>query len=423
MGPWVREADDEEEDNDEGGRLRRVAGKRGVLVRQQRSLESTLVGELARGAIVELATDAVEGAARVRISAPLEGWVTARLLEPLSAEEPEPLIAPLSPPTEESGPQLDNGKVTDTYIKQSLEHLKQQKLLKREVVVSILTQAKDLLEKEATVVDLDTPSDAPHVTVCGDVHGQFYDLLTIFEANGLPSQTNPYIFNGDFVDRGSFSFEVAITLLACKVQHPNCVHLNRGNHETRTMARFYGFDGEVRHKYDDDVLEMFHACFVRLPLCCVLHKRCLVVHGGLPSEDQSTLKDIRKIERRCEPPELGLFCDVLWSDPQPFPGRQPSRRGVGLSFGPDVTKRFLERSDLALVVRSHEVRDRGYELEHGGLLITVFSAPNYCDAVGNQGAFVHLSSDLVPRFATFNAAPHPPIRPMAYSTFAALGFA
>ena len=211
------------------------------------------------------------------------------------------------------------------------------------------------------------------MTVCGDVHGQFYDLLTIFEANGLPSQTNPYIFNGDFVDRGSFSFEVAITLLACKVQHPNCVHLNRGNHETRTMARFYGFDGEVRHKYDDDVLEMFHACFVRLPLCCVLHKRCLVVHGGLPSEDQSTLKDIRKIERRCEPPELGLFCDVLWSDPQPFPGRQPSRRGVGLSFGPDVTKRFLERSDLALVVRSHEVRDRGYEVEHGGLLITVFS--------------------------------------------------
>ena len=133
MGPWVREADDEEEDPEGGGRLRRVAGKRGVLVRQQRSLESTLVGELARGAIVELATDAVEGAARVRISAPLEGWVTARLLEPLSSPE-EPIIAPLSPPTEVDGPELDNGRVTDTYIKQSLEHLKQQKLLKREAV-------------------------------------------------------------------------------------------------------------------------------------------------------------------------------------------------------------------------------------------------------------------------------------------------
>ena len=111
----------------------------------------------------------------MRISAPLEGWVTARLLEPLSSPE-EPIIAPLSPPTEVDGPELDNGKVTDQFVKQSLEHLKQQKLLKREVVVSILAQAKDLLEQEATVVDLDTPSDAPHVTVCGDVHGQFYDF-------------------------------------------------------------------------------------------------------------------------------------------------------------------------------------------------------------------------------------------------------
>ena len=376
-----------------------------------------LLGELARGAVVELAPDCVEGAARHKIIAPLEGWVTARLLEPLSASDPEPPL----PPEEEDGPRLENGQVTDRFIKASLAHLKAQKLLKRDIVVEILRQAKELLEAEHTVVDFE--SEAPHVTVCGDVHGQFYDLLTIFETNGLPSPTNPYIFNGDFVDRGSFSFEVAITLLSCKVRFPACVHLNRGNHETRTMARFYGFDGEVRHKYDDDVLELFHACFVRLPLCCVLHGRCLVVHGGLPSEDVSTLDDIRKIERRCEPPEMGLFCDVLWSDPQPFLGRQPSRRGVGLSFGPDVTQRFLERSNLALVVRSHEVRDKGYEVEQGGLLITVFSAPNYCDAVGNQGAFVHLARDLVPRFATFAAAPHPPIRPMAYSTFAALGFA
>lgn len=416
MGPWVEDSDAADEEEAES-QLRRVAGKRGVLVRAARSLESTLLGELARGAVVELAPDCVEGAARHKIIAPLEGWVTARLLEPLSASDPEPPL----PPEEEDGPRLENGQVTDRFIKASLAHLKAQKLLKRDIVVEILRQAKELLEAEHTVVDFE--SEAPHVTVCGDVHGQFYDLLTIFETNGLPSPTNPYIFNGDFVDRGSFSFEVAITLLSCKVRFPACVHLNRGNHETRTMARFYGFDGEVRHKYDDDVLELFHACFVRLPLCCVLHGRCLVVHGGLPSEDVSTLDDIRKIERRCEPPEMGLFCDVLWSDPQPFLGRQPSRRGVGLSFGPDVTQRFLERSNLALVVRSHEVRDKGYEVEQGGLLITVFSAPNYCDAVGNQGAFVHLARDLVPRFATFAAAPHPPIRPMAYSTFAALGFA
>ena len=104
------------------------------------------------------------------------------------------------------------------------------------------------------------------------MHGQFYDLLTIFEANGLPSQTNPYIFNGDFVDRGSFTFEVAITLLACKVQHPNCVHLNRGNHETRTMARFYGFDGEVRHKYHDTTSSR---CSTRALLGCRCAACCI----------------------------------------------------------------------------------------------------------------------------------------------------
>ena len=140
----------------------------------------------------------------MRISAPLEGLGHGPLARAAIITGGAYNSAAIPSDGGIDGPELDNGRVTDQFVKQSLEHLKQQKLLKREVVVSILTQAKDLLEKEATVVDLETPSDAPHVTVCGDVHGQFYDLLTIFEANGLPSQTNPYIFNGDFVDRGSF---------------------------------------------------------------------------------------------------------------------------------------------------------------------------------------------------------------------------
>ena len=175
-------------------------------------------------------------------------------------------------------------------------------------------------------------------------------------------------------------------------------------------------------RYDDEVLDLFHECFCRLPLCAIVEHGCLVVHGGLPSDPRATVDDIRAAERRGEPPERGLVCDLLWSDPQPFPGRQPSRRGVGLSFGPDVTKAFLDRNAMRLVIRSHEVREQGYEMEHGGLLVTLFSAPNYCDAVGNKGAFVHLGRDLQPRFTTFSAAPHPPIRAMAYSSLAMLGF-
>ncbi|KAI7724998.1 hypothetical protein M8C21_015260, partial [Ambrosia artemisiifolia] len=147
--------------------------------------------------------------------------------------------------------------------------------------------------------------DGKHFTVCGDVHGRFYDLLYIFELNGLPSKENPYLFNGDFVDRGSFSVEVILALFA------------------------FNTDG-------------------------------------------AKLSDIRAIDRFCEPPEEGLMCEILWSNPQPNPGRGPSKHGVGLSFGGDIPD---------LVVRSHEVKEEGYEIEHYGKLIVVFSTPNYCNQI------------------------------------------
>ncbi|WCJ24823.1 Serine/threonine-protein phosphatase 5 [Euphorbia peplus] len=113
----------------------------------------------------------------------------------------------------------------------------------------------------------------------------------------------------------------------------------------------------------------------------IMKARVFVVHGGLFSVDVVKLSDIRAIDRFCEPPEEGLMCELLWSDPQPIPGRGPSKRGVGLSFGGDVTKKFLQENKLDLVVRSHEVKNEGYEIEHDGKLITVFSAPNYCDQI------------------------------------------
>jgi len=79
---------------------------------------------------------------------------------------------------------------------------------------------------------------------------------------------------------------------------------------------------------------------------------------------------------------------MLWSDPQAMKGRAPSKRGVGCAFGPDVTENFLKTNNLSMVIRSHEMKEDGYEVEHGGQLITLFSAPNYCDQMGNKGAFI-----------------------------------
>jgi len=270
------------------------------------------------------------------------------------------------------------------------------------------------LKKEPSLQDIQFPEGGTF-TIYGDIHGQYYDLLNIFSKVGLPSETNPCLFNGDFVDRGSFSVEVIITLLALKVLYPKSVFLNRGNHEAQTMNRVYGFEGEVKAKYGGTMYDIFTEIFCYLPLAARINGKVFVLHGGLFTNDNVTLDQIRKIERGREPPDSGLMCEIMWSDPQPELGRAPSKRGVGTSFGPDVTNNFLKVNNLEYVVRSHECRDEGYQIDHGGKCITVFSAPHYCDQIGNKGAVITLKSDLKPQFITYTAVPHPQVPPMAYA--------
>uniref|UniRef100_A0AAY5F5D0 Serine/threonine-protein phosphatase n=1 Tax=Electrophorus electricus TaxID=8005 RepID=A0AAY5F5D0_ELEEL len=254
------------------------------------------------------------------------------------------------------------------------------------------------------------------ITICGDTHGQYYDLLNIFELNGLPSLTNPYLFNGDFVDRGSFSVEVILTLFGFKLLYPDHFHLLRGNHETDNMNQMYGFEGEVKAKYTAQMFQLFSEVFQWLPLTLCINSKVLVMHGGLFSEDGVTLDDLKKIDRNRQPPDSGPMCDLLWSDPQPQNGRSISKRGVSCQFGPDVTQRFLEQNKLQYIIRSHEVKAEGYEITHSGKCITVFSAPNYCDQMGNKAAYIHLrGSDLKPEFHQFTAVPHPNVKPMVYA--------
>ena len=300
-------------------------------------------------------------------------------------EEEEPLCLRVVPTdvllegASYDGPRLsdedDDVVVTVEFVEAMVERFRDQKLIAKRDMVWILKRAFEHLRSVPTLMRITIPEDG-HFTVCGDTHGQFYDLMNIFELNGRPSPTNPYLFNGDFVDRGSFSLEVVVTLLAYKVACPESVYLTRGNHESRNMNRMYGFEGEVKHKYDTMVMSMFTEVFRWIPLCATLNDKVFVVHGGLASEDGVKLEQIEKLHRNQEPPDSGLMSDLMWSDPQPFPGRSPSKRGVGVSFGPDVTKAFLDDNGLELLVRSHEVKEEGYLVEHDGKCITVFSAPN-----------------------------------------------
>ncbi|GFG29986.1 hypothetical protein Cfor_03613, partial [Coptotermes formosanus] len=316
---------------------------------------------------------------------------------------------------EYSGPKLEDGKVTLEFMEHLMKTYKEQGKLHRRYAYKILLDVKQLFMSQPSLVDI-TVAENSKFTICGDIHGQFYDLMNIFNLNGLPSPSNPYLFNGDFVDRGSFSVECIFTLFGFKLLYPEHFFMSRGNHESQTMNQMYGFEGEVKAKYSAQMSELFTEVYNWLPLAHCLNGRVLVMHGGLFSRDDVTLDEISKIDRNRQPPEEGLMCELLWSDPQPQVGRAPSKRGVGVQFGPDVTKKFLELNGLDYIIRSHEVKNEGYEVAHDGKCITVFSAPNYCDTMGNKGAFIVLKGkDMEPQYTTYTAVPHPNVKPMAYA--------
>ncbi|XP_031565648.1 serine/threonine-protein phosphatase 5-like [Actinia tenebrosa] len=313
------------------------------------------------------------------------------------------------------GPVIDDKQgYTLDFIKQMMETFKEQKKIHRKFAYKILKDMKLFLEKQPSLINIKIPKSGKF-TVCGDIHGQFYDLLNIFELNGIPSEDNPYLFNGDFVDRGSFSCEVIFTLFCFKLLYPEHFFMSRGNHESSSMNQMYGFDGEVKTKYTPEMVDLFTEVYNWLPLCHLIENKVLVMHGGLFSSDNVKLDDLREISRNKQPPSEGLMCDLLWSDPQPQPGRSTSKRGVGIQFGPDITEKFCKDNDLEYIIRSHEVKPEGYEVMHGGKCITIFSAPNYCDQMGNKGAFITMGRDLKPVFTTYDAVPHPDVKPMAYS--------
>ncbi|KAJ9641978.1 Palmitoyl-protein thioesterase 1 [Coniosporium apollinis] len=308
-------------------------------------------------------------------------------------------------------------EMTVEFIEDMIKRFKDGKKLPKKYVFQIILAVKEIVHAEPTMVEMEV-GEGQTLTVCGDTHGQFFDLLEIFRLNGFPSPTHSYLFNGDFVDRGSWSTEIALLLYAYKWLYPDKFFLNRGNHETDDMNRMYGFEGECRAKYNERTFKLFSESFSALPLATLIGKKYFVLHGGLFSDDDISLDDIRKFNRhkQRQPGQSGLMMEMLWTDPQTNPGRGPSKRGVGLQFGPDVTKRFCEKNGLEAVIRSHEVRMEGYEVEHDGRCITVFSAPKYCDSTENKGAYINIGPELKLDFHKFDAVPHPPIKPMAYAS-------
>jgi len=271
-----------------------------------------------------------------------------------------------------------------------LEYLLAGRLPEEEDVLSLLQRVTNVFAEMPTLVDVVVPPGST-LHVVGDIHGQFDELLRILQLCGKPvPDKNMILFNGDFVDRGDRSTEVVLVLFAMVLAYPDCIFLNRGNHETRAMNRVFGFEAEVRTKYTPMAFEAFQEVFRCLPLATVINSSVFVIHGGIPGSDGVKLADIAAIDRKCEPTS-GLIMDILWSDPSAESGMHASPRGAGVAFGPDCTARFCDDNGLLCCIRSHEVKQGGFGWQPGGRCLTVFSAANYGGKKNNLGAVCHIS--------------------------------
>lgn len=280
-----------------------------------------------------------------------------------------------------------------------IEQLKSCEPIKEAEVKELCAKAREILIEESNVHRISSP-----ITVCGDIHGQFYDLMKLFKVGGFPPETN-YIFLGDFVDRGYFSVETWLLLLAYKVRYPERIMLIRGNHESRQITQVYGFYDECIRKYSSaNVWRYCTEVFDYLALGALIDDKVFCVHGGL-SPSITKLDEIRAIDRKQEVPHDGAMCDLLWSDPEEINGWGLSPRGAGYVFGGDMVEEFCRTNNISLIARAHQLIMEGYKCMFDGKLVTVWSAPNYCYRCGNTAAIMQLDETLVPDFTTFQAAP------------------
>ncbi|CAF1297770.1 unnamed protein product [Adineta ricciae] len=324
------------------------------------------------------------------------------------------------------------------------EHLLLEGRLTERAALRIIETGAAILRDEDTMLTVTAP-----LTICGDIHGQLYDLFKLFDVGGSPATTS-YLFLGDYVDRGYFGIECVLYLWALKIHYPDTFFLLRGNHECRHLTEYFTFKQECLVKYTEDIYDACMLAFDCLPIAALMNKQFLCVHGGI-SPEISTLDDIRQLDRFQEPPPYGAMCDLLWSDPvqdydsdkdnaSPIPQRRSSlplddlppslmtqpalpspnehlylhntTRGCSYFYTYAAVNEFLVRNEILSIIRAHEAQDVGYRMYRKSAetgfpsLITIFSAPNYLDAYHNKAAIMKYENNVL-NIRQFNSSPHP----------------
>lgn len=284
-------------------------------------------------------------------------------------------------------------------IDHMISTLSRGELPNKRCISELIELATSVLDSEPNVLRLEPP-----ITICGDSHGQLYDVLHLFEVVGQPGETR-YLFLGDYVDRGYYSIELICLLLCFKVKYQHDFFLLRGNHETRAVCEEYGFLAEVNAKLGDaEIWRKFTNLFDYLPIVAIVDSRLFCVHGGLDPSIE-TVAQIERIDRRKEPELTSGFAGLLWSDPsESVSDWKRSNRRAGYLFNRRLTNEFLQQNGLQMVVRSHELVD-GYKKMFNDKLVTVWGAPNYCYLSGNRGSCLRVESGEVDVYFVYDPMP------------------
>ena len=269
----------------------------------------------------------------------------------------------------------------------------------------LCSESKNIFLKQPILLEL-----GPCLNICGDIHGQFYDLLQLFELGGYPPEKN-YLFLGDYVDRGKQSIETICLLFCFKIKCINNFFLLRGNHECASLNREYGFYDECKRRYNIKLWKKFVDVFNCMPYSAIVEDKIIFMHGGL-SPSLKNLSELNEIIRPTDIPDEGLLCDLVWSDPESnLKGWGLNDRGVSYTFNERIVDNFLTIHNLEVLVRAHQVVEKGYEFFNGRKCVTIFSAPNYCGEFDNAGAMMIINEDLVGGFKVFKPKTIKPIKP------------
>ena len=257
----------------------------------------------------------------------------------------------------------------------------------------IVDKAYEIFQKEESLLKITAP-----LYICGDIHGQYYDLLRVFEILNYPPQST-FLFLGDYVDRGKQSLECLLLLLCLKIKYPDKIFLLRGNHESEALNKIYGFFDECKRRLSIKCFKKITNLFNMMPISALINENILCMHGGL-SKDLQNVDQINKILRPTEIPDEGLLCDLLWSDPNDTLTEDfgTNERNISVTFSKNYVKNFVDKNNLDLICRAHQVVEEGFEFFADMKLVTIFTAPNYMGEFDNNGGILEVGEDLLCKF-------------------------